>query len=366
MRADPGTDPRPGSGRARRRTWPQRLVLTAGSVFSVLCLLGASVVGYGLVKWNGVDRVDVDTDVAAAGEPVNILLVGSDSRDGEAPGEAAAVSGKRTDTIMVMRLDPRSEHVSVLSFPRDLWLPIAGTDESARINTAYNAPGEQQVLIDTIRNEFGITINHWMEIDFQGFRDLVDAVGGVTLYFDRALRDQASGLYVDQLGCVTLDGEMALAYARSRKAEYHTDDGWERDPQSDLSRIKRQQNLMTEALKAALDEADGNPLRLRELIDIGAANVSIDDQLGLGDIRELGDRFQGLGPDQFQTASLPVLPRPGDEDATVVVDERAAEPILNVFRGLDPGEVSPGNIEVMVLNGTVADPPGSARPSPAT
>ncbi len=322
---------------------------------SSVSLLASAVVAYGWYEWRSVDRVGVDTDDAAAGEPVNFLLVGSDSREGEGAGEEAAVQGKRTDTIMVMRLDPQTEEVNVLSFPRDLWVPIAGTGESDRINSAYNAPGEQQVLVDTIREDFGIAVNHWVEVDFGGFRRLVDAIGGVTLYFDRGLRDRAAGLYIDQLGCVTLDGEMALAYARSRKAEYHTEDGWVRDPQSDLSRIVRQQTLMAEALDQVVREAD-NPLRLRELVDIGTANVSIDSDLTLGDVRALADRFRGLGSDSFHTMSLPVLPRPGDEDATVIVDEQAAEPILNIFRGLDPGEVSPANIEVSVLNGTSADP----------
>jgi polyisoprenyl-teichoic acid--peptidoglycan teichoic acid transferase len=329
-------------------------VLGGGALVSSVSLLASAVVAYGWYEWRSVDRVGVDTDEAGLGEPVNFLLVGSDSREGEGADQEAAVEGKRTDTIMLLRLDPESEEVTLLSFPRDLWLPIAGTGESARINSAYNAPGEEQVLVDTIRDAFGIAVNHWIEVDFAGFRRLVDAIGGVTLYFDRGLRDQASGLYIDQLGCVTLDGTMALAYARSRKAEYHTDDGWVRDPQSDLSRIVRQQTLMTEALDEALREAD-NPVRLRELIDIGTANVTIDSGLTLGDVRQLADRVRDLGSDAFHTVSLPVLPRPGDEDSTVVVDESVAEPILDVFRGLDPGEVSPANIEVTVLNGTVAD-----------
>ena len=327
----------------------------------------ATVVAYGWHEWRSVDRVGVDTDDAAAGEPVNFLLVGSDSREGEGADQEAAVQGKRTDTIMLLRLDPRSEEVTVLSFPRDLWLPIAGTGESARINSAYNAPGEEQVLVDTIRDAFGIAVNHWIEVDFAGFRRLVDALGGVTLYFDRGLRDAASGLYVDQLGCVTLDGAMALAYARSRKAEYHTDDGWVRDPQSDLSRIVRQQTLMSEALDEALREAD-NPVRLRELVDIGTANVT--HRFGPDARRRPWagrPRSATSAPTRFHTVSLPVLPRPGDEDSTVVVDEQAAEPILNVFRGLDPGEVSPANIEVhgAQRHGQPTRPAG-ARGWPAT
>jgi polyisoprenyl-teichoic acid--peptidoglycan teichoic acid transferase len=345
----------PRRGRRPHRSWRERALLAAGATTSTVCLIGAAAVGYALVQWYRVDRVDVDTDEAPAGEPVNILVVGSDSREGE-PEEAEFGGARRTDTIMVMRLDPASERVAVLSIPRDLWLPIADTGDEARINTAYTEPGEQQVLIDTIRQNLGITINHFVEVDFQGFRDLVDALGGVTLYFDRLVRDRDSGLHIDQLGCVTLDGDMALAYARSRKAEYLTDDGeWEDDPQSDLSRIVRQQTLMREALGGALDEVD-NPLRLRELVDIGISNVSLDRGLGLTDIRRLADRFSEIDPANFQTASLPVLPRPGDELATVVVDDAAADPILNVFRGLAPGEVSPSLVEVSVLNGTVAEP----------
>jgi polyisoprenyl-teichoic acid--peptidoglycan teichoic acid transferase len=254
-----------------------------------------------------------------------------------------------------MRLDPETEAVSVLSVPRDLWLPIAGTDDEGRINSAYTEPGQQQVLIDTIHQNLGIEINHWIEVDFQGFRELVDSIGGVTLYFDRPLRDRESGLIVEQLGCVTLDGDMALAYARSRKAQYFDGDSWVRDPQSDLSRIVRQQNLMAAALREALDDAS-NPMRLRDLIGVGTDNVSIDSGLDLDDIGDLANSFKDMDTDRFQTASLPVEPRPGDEEATVVIDAAAAQPLLNVFRGVDPREVSASLVTVDVQNGTAADP----------
>lgn len=352
LRADRGTA---AGSRRRRRTWRQRLVLTTGCLLSVALLAAAGFATYGMIRWYGVDRVDLDLERAAEGEPVNILVIGSDSRAGEGSAEQAAVPGKRTDTIIVVRLDPQADTVAALSFPRDLWLPIAGRGESARINSAYGGEGEEQVLIDTLTENFGIPIHHWIEVDFEGFRRLVDALGGVTLYFDRALRDEASGLYVTELGCVTLNGEQALAYARSRHAEYHTEDGWVADPQSDLSRIVRQQNLMSAALDEALDQVT-NPVRLRELIDIGTDSVTIDDRLGLGDVRDLVEQFRDIDGDRFVTYSLPVVPRPGDEAATVVVDEAAAEPVLAVFRGGEPLEVDPARVEVHVRNGTAADP----------
>jgi LCP family protein required for cell wall assembly len=345
----------------RRRSWPQRIVLTVGCVIVLVCLLGASVAGYALAKWYSVDRVE-DLDIAAApeGEPMNILLVGSDSRAREGADAAAAVTSKLTDTIMVVRVDPRSDQVAVLSFPRDLWIPIADTGEAARINSAFNAPGEEQVLIDTIRQNFGIEINHWVEVDFQGFRQLIDAIGGVTLYIDRALRDVDAGLYMYDLGCVNLDGETALSYARARKVDYLTEDGWEDDPLSDLSRIERQQVLMTEALTKTLGQVRSNPLRMQELADIGLNNVTIDDGLGISDIIDLGKKFKDFSTDRFLTYSLPTVPRPADEN-TLIVDERQAEEVLNVFRGLDPGEVSPSNIDVNVLNGTVRGDPAQEK-----
>ena len=107
----------------------------------------------------------------------------------------------------VVRIDPRKKTASILSFPRDLYLPIAGTGKSARINSAH-AHGVQ-TLIDTIQQGFGVPINHYVEVDFVGFQKLVDAVGGIKLWFDTPVRDQHSGLLVENTGCVTLNGEDA-------------------------------------------------------------------------------------------------------------------------------------------------------------
>src|SRR5690606_32013312 len=136
--------------RRRRRTWRQRLVLTTGCLLSVALLAAAGFATYGMIRWYGVDRADLDLARAAAGEPANSLALGTDSPAGEGSAEQAAVAGKRTDTIIVVRLVPQADTVAALSFPRDLWLPIAGRGESARINSAYGGEGEEQVLIDTL------------------------------------------------------------------------------------------------------------------------------------------------------------------------------------------------------------------------
>lgn len=336
-----------------RRSWVERSVLGLGVLIVVLAL-GAGAVAVWLVRSLGeIDRYDeLSVDGAPAGEPENYLVVGSDSRAAANESEQGVVPGQRSDTIMVVRLDPATMHADMLSIPRDLWVPIAGTGDDARINSAYTEG--RQVLLETLRENFGIEINHYVEIDFQGFKQLVDAVDGVSIYLENAIKDKASGLFVEDRGCVTLDGDQALAFARSRHMQYMTPSGWSRpDPWADLGRIERQQVFIRRALTKALDEATSNPLTFKDLLSIGVGSVGIDGQT---DPIDLARQFKDFDTDDLTTYSLPVQDR-GDH-ATVVIDEPKAEPILNVFRGLDPTDLSPGLITVRVLNGTAA--PGRA------
>ncbi len=341
---DPPGGPRPRGN----RTWPQRLVLGAGVMLVLLCLLGASVAGYTLVKYNSIERVnDLALAQAPKGEPENFLIVAVDTREGQ--------GSKNTDTIMVVRVDPQSDRLALTSFPRDLMVTIADTGQVGMINSAYaRDTGGEQVLIDTLRQNFDITINHFVEVNFESFKEVVDAIGGVSIHMERAARDQASGFYSEVLGCTTLDGEMGLAFARSRKMDVMIDGEWERDPLSDEHRVLRQQVFVQRAMSKALGQVRSNPLRMRELVDIGVRNVRLDDNLGIGDILDLADQFKDFDPADLETYPMPVLPYPPDPNR-LLLDEAEAESSLNVFRGLAPGEIRPGLIDVTVLNGTVAD-----------
>jgi LCP family protein required for cell wall assembly len=351
---------------------------------SVVCvaLIGAVGLTYVMRAFGHIDRYGVDVDGGEGGVPENFLVVGSDSR-AESTGSDQAPAGQRSDTIMIVRTDPANDSASVLALPRDLVVPISGTRETTRINAAYNQG--RQTLIDTIRDNFDIEINHYVEIDFQGFQRLVDAVGGIPLYLETAIKDTQSGLYVEDLGCVTLDGEQALAYARSRHLQYMTDSGrWSRpDPTADLGRIQRQQVFIRRALALALAEAKSNPLRLRDLLDIGTSSVGVD---GDTDPMALVRQFRGFDTSQLATYSLPVVPR--SDGATLSIDEAAAGPVLALFRdppedekskgddsdedddrsgdAVDPDEVAavdPASVTVTVLNGTTVN--GRARDAAA-
>jgi polyisoprenyl-teichoic acid--peptidoglycan teichoic acid transferase len=154
---------------------------------------------------------------------VNLLVVGSDARQGLRQGGFGETGGQRSDVIIVVHLVPAARHATVLSIPRDLYVPVAGTGGSAKINSAFNrGPGQR---VQTIQQSFGIPIHHYLLVNFDGFREVVDALGGVSMHFPRPVRDSndghnESGLNIPRTGCQRLGGSQALALARSRYLQY--------------------------------------------------------------------------------------------------------------------------------------------------
>ena len=346
---------------SRHRTWAQRAVLALGCAVTLVCLGGAAAVGYLYEQFNDITRYDVELAKAAKGAARNYLIVGSDSREGIDPDDpdaggflgSGAGGGRRSDTIMVLRVDPRNTAASLLSLPRDLYVPIAGTTSSSRINSAYGRG--PQVLIDTIRAFLGIDIHHYVEVDFAGFKGLVEAIDGVRLWFDTPVRDTETGLLVERTGCVQLGSQMALNFARSRKLEYRTESGWYRDPTADLGRITRQQIFIKRAIKKAVSKGLGDFGTLNDLVGVAVDNVGLDPGLNVRDILALARRFSSFDAESLKTYALPVESFRGPGGASVVrMREREAEPVLNVFRGLAPGTATPRAVLLTVLNGSGA------------
>lgn len=281
-----------------------------------------------LVKYLGIERIgNLGVDAAAPGEPRNYLVVGSDERE---DSDQEHVDGRRSDTLIVVRVDASEGEATTLSIPRDLVVPITGTGEQDRINSAYAI--DRNTLLDTVRDVLGIEVHHYLEVDFSSFEDLVDALGGVDIWLDQAIKDDASGLLVDEPGCVTLDGEQALAYVRARQLQYLTSTGgWsEPDPTADLGRIERQQVFLQRALTEVLDQAKANPARLPELVDVGVAAVALDDHTSVRELLAIAEALDDLDPDEVASYPLPVVER-GD-GATLAMDEVEAEPVLAHFR----------------------------------
>ena len=362
-----------GTRRRRRRTWGQRLAVTLGCVCALA--LGASAAGLGYVyrKYERLPRVELSgvlDDASDSGGPENYLVVGIESAanlDPDDPVRIGRAGAGKSDTIMIVRIDPKERGAKLLSLPRDLWVPIAGTGHSRKINAAVEIGGAP-LLIRTIDQNFGIDIHHYVQVDFAAFRDLVDAIGGVPIYFPYPARDREIGLDIRRTGCVTLDPVQALAFVRSRTYEQFIDGEWQVDLRlPDIGRIGRQQAFIRKALSRASERGARNPGTLDRLIDVGLDGITVDQGLTAGDLFDLGRRFRSFDPDNLETYSLDGAVTPdmvGDADI-LRLDERAAAPIFDLFRDPRPSadeaeeDLEPSSVHLRVLNGT-------GRPQEAT
>lgn len=342
----------------RHRTWPQRLLLTFNIVLVLASLATAAGLAYLHRQVGDIPRVRLGAvlsqEEVAPGEPQNFLFVGTDSAEGLDPDDPVVIGRPTTlssDTIMILRVDPDQERAALLSLPRDLWLPIAGTGGSQRINTAIQ--GGPQRLIATVVDAFNIPIHHYVAINFLGFRELVETVDGVPVYFADPVRDRKSGLEISEPGCVTLDPVQALAYARSRAYEAFRGGRWRVDGSGDLGRISRQQDFIRRALRRAVDKGARNPIVANDLIEAGIESVTIDDELSAADLIDLGARFRGFNPDTLDMYSVPVFDDVIAGASVLRLSQVDAQPVLGIFRGAEGG-LTPATVPVSVRNGTGA------------
>jgi polyisoprenyl-teichoic acid--peptidoglycan teichoic acid transferase len=370
------------SPRQRPRRWPRRLLIAANVIVAICVVTTAA--GYGYVRWK-FGQINTFDDLGAVlrgggdaglppGEPMNVLVVGSDTREGieqagtDNFGGTKEVKGQRSDTIILLRVDPDAERAAMLSIPRDLYVPIAGTDRSNRINTAFEA-GEDR-LIATVSQAVGVPIDHYVEVDFNGFRGIVSAVGGVEIYSTARARDTVTGLDIPNPGCVTLNGDQALAYVRSRQYQYFENGKWRTDPTGDLGRIQRQQDFVRRVLKKANEKARGlNFPAISRLVDTGVQNVQIDKGFEPGDIARLANHFKSLDPNAVEMLTIPTVPANVSGASVLRMKQPEARQVVDTFLGRAPApapgapadvpDIPPGNIRVRVLNGSGAE--GQAR-----
>jgi polyisoprenyl-teichoic acid--peptidoglycan teichoic acid transferase len=343
----------------RRRTWGQRLVLLCGCGASLALLASAAGLGYILRKYERLPRVELSgvlDDQAGGGQPQNYLIVGVDSAANLPSGDPARIGRDPTlhsDTIMILRIDPKSRRAALLSIPRDTLVPIPPANNLRRINIAIEQGGAP-LLIRTIGENFGIKINHYVQVDFASFKGLVDAIDGVTVYFPHPSRDSQTGLNVTKAGCHALNASQALAYVRSRHYQQRIDGRWRSDNLADIGRIARQQDFIRRALSRAIDRGARNPGTLDQLIDVALSGITVDNRLTAGDIFDLGTRFRSFKPDSLQTYSLEGTPDTYNGASILrLVEGPKTDATLAIFRGGDArGKLSPTGVRLTVRNGT--------------
>ena len=355
----------------KKRRWPHRLLIGL-NIFVAMCLLSVgSAYAYFAVKFGDLHRITIVVPTLpgqeARGKVMNVLLVGSDTRstlskaEQKKCGSAAAVGGSRSDTMMILHVDPNEKKAAILSLPRDLYVPIA-SGGNERINTAFDK-GPQN-LINTIVADFGIPIDHYVEVDFNGFRGIVQAVGDVNVYFPAPARDAFSGLNQKTAGCISLGAEGALAYVRSRHYQYFEGGRWHDEGDGDLGRIQRQQDFIRRVLRKVKGVRD--PFTLNRLIDTGISNVSIDSGMSLNDILKLAGKFKSLSPDTVDMETLPTVAGGvtiGGQNASILrAKQPEAQQLIDRFTGKAPQVVQPAQdvptgvlpstVRVRVLNGS--------------
>lgn len=347
---------RRGRVRRGRRTWGQRLVLTLCATLVVALLATAGAFGYAYSKYSRLARVELGTVLTGgttSDEPQNILLVGVDSAarlDPDDPVTRGRDAGLRSDTMMVLRVDPAASQAHLLSIPRDLWVPLA-SGGNQRINTAIQVGGAPE-LIATIEGYLGIPIHHYAQVDFAAFRELVSVVGGVEVWFEHPTRDHQAGLSVPEPGCVLLDPDQSLAYVRARHLQTLVDGRWRTDPTGDHGRMSRQQDFIVRAIRRAIERGARNPVKLDSLIDAALAAVTVDDQWTAEDLATLASRFRLFDPARLVRHRLPVTDASIGGAAVLRLIDAEARPTLDLFRGLDAGDVTAADVRVHVLNGS--------------
>lgn len=365
-----------------RRTWPQRILLTLGALGSAACLFVAGTIYFISDSLSDIGEVALvfegegggdDPEDPTLNEPENWLLVGTDSREGIDESDPNAgfligeeVFGKRTDTMIIARVDPSGQAIDLLSIPRDLYVPIAGSGRSDRINTAFNAENGAQRLVDTIQQSLDIELDHYIEVNFVGFRDVIDAIGGVPIWFDTPMRDAGSGLDIPTAGCFTLDGAESLAFARGRNVETFADGAWTKDASADLGRISRQQYFLQRVADRAVSTLDITSLgTIDAVVEAGSSNLTIDEG-GFDDLVELARIFRNYDTDRIIGHTLATRQTRIDDKAVLQLIESESIEVLDLFRGrlppptttttpAAPEEIAipaPGDFELTVLNGS--------------
>ena len=273
----------------------------------------------------------------------NFLLTGSDN--GACPDKGDGTSGgigdresfgERSDTIMVLRVDPAVNDVVVLSFPRDLWVKIAGTTREARINSAFDSKDPSR-LIRTIADNFDVPIDHYVNVNLCAFKEIVDSVGGVKVPFAYRTKDEQVGFREVGPGCVELRGSQALAYVRSRSGYRYFDETkqqWLSDPTGDIGRITRQQDFLRRSMQRALDRGTTNPATANALLNVALARVITDDRLTPRDLLSLAQAMRKLNTSSVNSYTVEwSMRRIGGESVLMpITKSESMQAILALFR----------------------------------
>ncbi len=327
----------------------RRRVITATVVLGLLVIgLG---VGFAYSTWGRVNRVTIDRQQEPAGvaalepgeeeqvEPDAVdlneeifLLVGSDSRDQLTDLEGfGAFEGRRADVVMVLIATPSG--TALLSLPRDLLVTEPCRDSETRLNALLegcvgimNGP---TLLLRTVEDLIGERVDHYAMVDFAGFQEVVDVVGGYEICVDRPVRDRRASLSLPA-GCTLADGAQTLAWLRSRHTQELTEGGWEIMPgMNDLVRNERQRAFLIDMMSRLSDFS--SPQALAASANALAPHITVDQELTLGDAVDLAWIMRGLERGDITELEVPVYDHVTEDGASVLLPSVRVDKLVADF-----------------------------------
>ncbi|MEV4659303.1 LCP family protein [Micromonospora sp. NPDC049301] len=323
-----------GSPPPRRRRWRRILLI---SLLVLTLVGGGAVVAGGLYLRSvegDIDRVDAFQGVPEEGRPqaaaegaMNIMILGSDSRDPE------KTSGSRTDTIILAHLPKDRKSAQLISIPRDTWVSVPRSADGnnggrdAKINAAY-AWGGVPLMVQTVESFTKVRVDHVALIDFAGFKEIIDALGGVDINSEKTFTSIHPPFRTFNKGMQRMDGEAALDYSRQRK---QFADG-------DFARIRHQQQV----IRAIIDKASSggiitNPGKLNSFLKATSSAVSVDKDLSLLDMATQMRGVRG-GNMTFVTSPTKGTGRVGSE-SVVLADNGRVKTFYDAVRRDSVGEI---------------------------
>ncbi len=301
--------PAPGAGRPAP-DWRRRVKRTAITVVTVLLVTTVGTYFWADSKLNREVDLSKVIERPEAGKGTNYLIVGSDSREGMTDEQkkhlhTGSAEGKRTDSMMILHTGgngstlvslPRDSNVEIPSFVgSDSGKTYPGTGRHVKLNAAYAEDGPE-LLVRTVEFNTGLRIDHYVEIGFAGFANIVDAVGGVEMDIPQDIKDTKSGADLRK-GRQTLDGQQALAFVRTRYALAG----------SDLDRTKNQQKFLSAlASQVATPATVLNPFRLYPTMGAGLDSLIVDKDMSLFDLAGMFWAMKGVSGGDGTSLNMPI------------------------------------------------------------
>jgi LCP family protein required for cell wall assembly len=297
-----------------RRRWPRAMAAIL-STFVLLATAAAGIAGYYANDLAGNIAISTDgnfvpasTEGPVPGEPINVLLMGSDTRQGsnsKGYGDKDVLDGARSDTTILLHISGDRSRAFAVSIPRDslVDLPVCKTAEGtigggneARFNEAFDIGGPG-CSVKAVQQLTGISIDHYVVVDFTGFKGVVNALDGVEICLKKDVFDRESKLDLSA-GTQVVKGEEALAFVRARKT---LGDG------SDISRIDRQQEFLSAAIRKATSAGVlTNPAQLHSVLTAGTKSLTVDPALADFDaLKDLALNASAVEPSNITFATVP-------------------------------------------------------------